>query len=258
MILLFITAFLGGIAVILSPCVIPILPILLAGGTGGKLKPLGIVSGFIIVFTVIFVSLSALTNIIPVAPRIITVVGSVLLIAFGLVLAIPKFHMLWEVGISRLMMKFNTTSSNSSVKENSNGFVSGLGVGSSLGLVWSPCVGPVMAGVLTLSFSGGSNTASVLSAFFWSLGAGLPMLGVVYGGRAFSEKLKKFQKNSSVILQVFGVILILSGIMILSGFDKTITAWFLEILPEHLNFAENIGQNEVIKSLIDEHILNKK
>lgn len=117
------------------------------------------------------------------------------------------------------------------VPQNSSGFGGGLAVGAGLGLAWSPCVGPIMASVITLALNQQVDTGAVAVTLAFSLGTALPMAAIMLGGRQLARRLSWFQANSSRIQQVLGVILVLTGVAIFLGWDRQIQILLLTWFP---------------------------
>ena len=161
MLLLIGFAFLAGIVTVLSPCILPVLPVVLSGSVGGgKSRPWGIITGFIVSFTVFTLTLSALVQTLGLDPDVLRWVAAGLILVFGLVLVVPvlkdKF-MAWTTAL--------VSRSTAPVRPGkpAGGYWSGLVLGLGLGVVWTPCVGPIMASVITLALSQSVDASS--SAF---------------------------------------------------------------------------------------------
>ena len=146
-------AFLSGIVTVASPCVLPVLPFLLSGAIGGRLRPYGIITGFILSFTVFTLLLSTIVRVLNIPPDATRLISVGLLLAFGLTLLIPALHTVYERFSTQSVSRLNTggqiSSSKNSGPDSSNGFVGGVMVGGTLGLLWTPCVGPIMSAVIT-------------------------------------------------------------------------------------------------------------
>ena len=140
-------AFLGGVITVLSPCILPVLPIVLsASAAEGKRRPYGIISGFIVSFTVITLSLAAIVRQFNFSPGVLRTVAAVVILILGLTLLVPRLQLLFEKAAASL-------SRTKGVQSARNGFSGGFITGLSLGLVWAPCVGPIMAAVITLAIT---------------------------------------------------------------------------------------------------------
>src|SRR4051812_47012299 len=142
MVLLVLFGFLAGAATALSPCVLPVLPIVLSAGlTGGRRRPLGIVTGLAASFTFATVALVYVISALGLSDSLLRTVAIVVLITFGLTLAIPAASARAEGWLSRLTGRVRVGTA--------DGFWSGFLVGTGLGLVYAPCAGPILAGVIT-------------------------------------------------------------------------------------------------------------
>ena len=100
------------------------------------------------------------------------------------------------------------------------GFWGGVPVGLSLGLVWTPCVGPIMASVIGLALTRRVDGGSVLITLAYSLGTSVPMLAVMFGGRALLARVPALTRNAAGIQKGFGVLMILVGVAIGLGWDR--------------------------------------
>src|ERR1039458_10313643 len=136
MIILLIFAVLAGAGTALSPCVLPVLPALLsAGGVGGRLRPLGVVLGLSVTFTVTIVGLAKVVDGVGLGSDPLRAVAVVVLLVFGLVLLMPNVAARSEAPRPR-PARFGPRSTG-------DGFLSGIPVGAALGFVYTPCASPI-------------------------------------------------------------------------------------------------------------------
>src|SRR3989344_8167119 len=150
MLILLLFAFISGLVTILAPCIWPLLPIILSATTsGGRAKPLGIALGIITSFAIFTLTLSYIVKIIPFDPDILRLFAVIVIGFLGLTLVVPKLTQLLEGFVSRLSSKFAPTQDPNLPPK--TGFWSGYITGFSLGLVWSPCAGPILATIATLA-----------------------------------------------------------------------------------------------------------
>ena len=202
-------AFVAGVITILSPCVLPLLPLILATAVQeGKARPLGVIVGFIAAFSAATLALSALVRLLGVPPDINRTVSAVVLIVLGLVLLVPALQLQFERWAGSIAGRAPTTAG--------NGFGGGLVVGLGLGLAWTPCVGPIMASVITLALNqevgpGDRHHARLLAGHGAADGA------VLVGGRQLVRRLGWFQRNAMTIQRIFGGVLVLTGLAICSA-----------------------------------------
>src|SRR4051812_42452020 len=177
MVLLMAFAFLAGIGTALSPCVLPVLPIALsAGATGGSRRPLGIVTGLALSFTFATVALVYVIHALGLPDDLLRKLAIAGLIGFGVALAVPPIGDRLEARLSRLARGRGTRGSED------GGFGSGLLVGASLGLVYAPCAGPILAGVITLSASQTFTAGRLTTALAYGLGSAVALFVLLVGG----------------------------------------------------------------------------
>ena len=236
MIILILFAFLSGIVTILSPCILPVLPIILSGSVGGKNKPIGVILGFVTSFSIFTLVLSTLVQLLNIPSDALRVAAVVLIIMFGLTMVIPKFQELFEIFVSRF----------AGIKQTkpTNGFIGGIVVGLSLGLVWTPCVGPIIASAISLAVTQRVDGGAILIILAYSLGTAIPMFAIMLGGKNLIKRFPKLLNNSAKIQQMFGVLMILVGLLIATGFDRKFQTAVLKLLPNYgtgLTAVENNG-----------------
>jgi cytochrome c biogenesis protein CcdA len=107
----------------------------------------------------------------------------------------------------------------------------GFFLGMSLGVLWIPCVGPILGAVLALVASAGDMTYGALMLFVYSVGMSLPMLSIAYYGKKVTNRYKWFSRNGELLKKLSGLVLILVGIMLLFGVDKLLIKWLSPYFP---------------------------
>lgn len=247
MIILILFAFLAGIVTILSPCILPILPIVLASSADtGKKRPFGIVTGFILSFTFFTLTLSAIVRATGFSADGLRSVAVVVVALFGLSMLIPKFQIFMEKVLSNLGGLSPKNSQNS-------GFVGGVLVGLSLGLVWAPCVGPILASVITIAATSKINFAAIVITLAYSLGTAIPMFGITYGGRNLLNRVPWLLRNSGNIQKVFGVLMILTSLSLYLNLDRKFQTYVLETFPSYglglTKFEDNAFVSKALQQL---------
>ncbi len=222
----FVFGFLAGVVTILSPCVLPLLPVILATSTlEGRLRPLGLIIGFAAFFTLITLALSLLVRQFSIPPDVHRTAAAVIFIIMGLVLAVPALKARFELSASQAVGRFG------SVGGRSSGFAGGLLAGAGLGLAWTPCVGPIMASVITLALNQETTVSSALTALSFSLGTAMTMGLFVLFGRSLYARTGFLKANSARIQQAMGILILLVGIAIWSGFDRSIQIALFKAFP---------------------------
>src|SRR5919204_569918 len=180
MVLLTLFALVAGAATAVTPCVLPVLPALLsASALGGRRRPLGIVLGLALTFTVAVVALASLVKGVGVAGNGVRVLAEIVLIGFGLSLLLPRVAARIEAPLAGLPRLGPRT--------RGSGFWSGLGVGGALGFAYTPCAGPILAAVISVSATQGTSAQLVTIALAYAAGSGLVLLALGLGGRRLAE-----------------------------------------------------------------------
>jgi cytochrome c biogenesis protein CcdA/thiol-disulfide isomerase/thioredoxin len=245
MIVLLVFAFVSGIITILSPCILPVLPIVLAGGSsGGKARPFGVISGFVVSFSFFTLALSAIVQALGVPADAMRYVAIALIVIFGLVMLIPKLFAGFEIAVSRIASRGSGAGSGRGISKPKAGFWGGIPVGLSLGLVWTPCVGPIMASVISLALSQKVDGGSIFVTLAYTVGTAIPMLAIMLGGRALIAKVPALSRNAGGIQRVFGVVMILMGVALAFQWDRQVQTAVLRAFPSYgagLTTIENLS-----------------
>jgi len=177
MTLLMVFALIAGAGTALSPCVLPVLPaVLAAGATGGRRRPLGIVTGLALSFTIATVALVYVIEALGLPDGLVRDLAIAVLIAFGLSLLLPPLGDRIEAAISRLVP--------APARPGGEGFGSGLLVGASLGLIYAPCAGPILAGVITVSASQEFTAGKLAVALSYAIGSAIVLYALILGGHS--------------------------------------------------------------------------
>src|SRR3990167_4831428 len=241
MLLLILFAFLAGIVTILSPCILPILPVVLAGSVGeGKRRPFGIVTGFVISFTVFTLFLTTIVKATGIPPDSLRLLSVLVIFTFGISLITPGFQAFIEKLFARLPHLPTT---------NRSGFGGGLILGLGLGLLWTPCVGPILASVISLALTGTVTFSAFAITLAYSLGTAIPMFIVIYTGRSV---LGRLQPYSSFIQKTFGVLMILTAIAIYFNLDRKFQTYVLQVFPKYGAGLTQLEDNPGVKRQLDQ------
>src|SRR3954452_10373343 len=197
MALLALFAFIAGAATAVSPCVLPVLPIVLsAGATGGRRPPLGIVTGLTFSFTFATVALVYVIDALGLPDDALRTASILILAGFGLSLLVPAASARVEATLQRMAPRARAG-------DPGGGFGSGLLVGFSLGFVYAPCAGPILAGVITVSASQSFTAGRLAVAFAYGLGSAVILYALMLGGRRVTRRLSRqsgrFQMTTGVV-----------------------------------------------------------
>jgi cytochrome c-type biogenesis protein len=220
----------AGSLTTLSPCVFPLLPLVVGGALQGhRLAPLAMGAGMTASFGLIGVILGALGPALGIDSDVVRIGGAVLLIAFSLVMLIPA----WGERFTQWMMPIATSANAASMKLDSGSLTGALLLGAVLGLVWSPCSGPLLGSALTLVASEGGLLRGGVVLGVFGLGASIPLVAVAYASRSgFTRARHWVLTRIERVRTGFAVILGLTGLAILTGADKWLEAKVLGVLPQ--------------------------
>lgn len=241
MLLLIMFSLLSGIVTVLSPCVLPVLPIVLSSSAAsGKRRPLGVITGLIISFSLFTLAISQIVRWLGLSAQTLRIVAVTVIGLLGLSMIVPKFNEWVERALS-----FIPRMANNEPKEGS-GFWPGFLTGLSLGLVWAPCAGPILASVTALAATQQVSFASVLVVVAYAVGSGIPLLAIAYGGRSLIKKVPALSNNLGRVQQVFGVVMILTAILIAVNVDVLVTAWLTDRLPGLSSSLSNFESSQSV------------
>lgn len=207
-------AFIEGLALILSPCILPILPIILSVSIdGSRRRPYGVILGFIISFALFTFFSRQLVLWFGLDLNWVRNISFGLLLLLGFVMVsvylTEKFTLLTQ-RLGNLGLQATTTSN---MRDSS--FSSGVIFGALIGLIWTPCAGPILAAVIVESILQQSSIASFMTVFAFAIGAAIPMLIIALFGRALTSKIKFFEAHAVFIRKLLGVIIIASVIVMI-------------------------------------------
>ena len=226
MALLILFGFVAGAATALSPCVLPVLPIALsAGATGGRRRPLGIVAGLAVSFTFATVALVYVISALGLPPDLLRKLAIVVLLGFGIVLMIPPLAARLEAWMSGFAGRAGVA------RSNGDGFWSGTAVGLSLGLVYAPCAGPILAGVITVSASQSFNAGRLAVALSYGIGSAVVLYFLMLGGRKVVSPLARRGAGLQVAM---GAVMVVVALAMLGNYDIRFQNKIASDLPSFL------------------------
>lgn len=240
-------AFMSGLATILAPCIWPILPVVLSSSaTGGKRTPLGITLGIMLSFGVLTLVLSYVVSALSFDPEILRYIAVFILFIMGLTLIMPHLSSMLETAVSKISSKFLP---NSAI--DTNGFGRGFVTGLSLGVVWTPCAGPILATIAALSATQAVSGKLVLVTFIYVLGVGVPLFLFAVLGRKLFSTSSKLSKFTGSVQQVFGVIILTTAFLILTGYDRIVQAKLLDAFPSYSTALTKLEDNSQVQKGLD-------
>jgi cytochrome c biogenesis protein CcdA len=167
----------------------------------------------------------------------------VVIASFGISLLVPQFQLFLEKLFSHLTSLVPNT-------QNNSGFVGGLAIGLSIGLLWTPCVGPILASVITLAITGTVTLDSFLITIAYSLGTALPMFLVMLGGQNILRRVPFLLSNLNNIQKLFGLLMVLTSIGLYFGIDRSLQACVINVFPNYSDIITKFENADLIKSLL--------
>jgi cytochrome c biogenesis protein CcdA/thiol-disulfide isomerase/thioredoxin len=215
-------AFIEGLALIISPCILPVLPLVLSTSIdGGRRRPFGIILGFILTFALFALGSRQLVVLFNINLDYIKY-GSLALLTLLGVLFLSEKLLARFASLTERLANFGMQSSN--IKR--DGFLSGIMIGALIGLVWTPCAGPIMASALIQIIRAERNLNAIMLIFAFSFGAGLPMFIISLTGRKLIMKLRFISNHSALVHKTLGIMILSSIALISFGVNAAdLTSW---------------------------------
>ena len=221
-------ALLAGIVTVAAPCTLPVLPVLLGASIGQttKARPVFIALGFVASFTVVAIVFSAITQILGIDSDSLRTVAIGLLLIFG-------FLMLWPRPLNWLGARADNLLNRIDriPLQAQRGNVGGFVLGTTLGLVWTPCAGPVLASILTVIATAPHIEWGALLLMIYAVGAAVPMLAIAYGGQFATTRVRSLARFSHRLQQGFGVLVMVFAVAMYLQYDVLVTAWLSQFYP---------------------------
>jgi cytochrome c biogenesis protein CcdA len=224
--------FLAGLLSTLSPCVLPIIPILLGSAVNAHRRaPLALAGGLAISYAVIGTGLAWAGSALDLDPSIFRSVGAVILGLLGLVLISTSLQQRFAYATAGMGDAGNNLIS----RMNLDGLWGQFAIGLVLGVVWSPCVGPTLGAAVVLASQGTQLPQVALLMGIFGMGAALPVVALAYVSRGAMMKLRgKLLQAGKTGKMILGAVMIALAALILSGIDKPIEAWLVDHSPAWL------------------------
>jgi cytochrome c biogenesis protein CcdA/thiol-disulfide isomerase/thioredoxin len=236
MLILVLFAGLAGAGTALSPCVLPVLPALLsAGGVGGRRRPVGIVLGLSVTFTVTIVGVAMVVDGVGLGSDPLRDIAIVVLLGFGLALLLPGVSARIEAPLSRL--------AGLGPRSKGDGFRSGLLVGGALGFVYTPCASPILAAVISVSAASGRTLVIALS---YAFGSALVLFALILGGRRLFDRVRQAGRGP-LLQRVLGTVLILTALAMLTNLDVNFDQFVAQHIP-NVNLTASLECSPTVTS----------
>jgi len=196
----------AGLASVLSPCVLPVVPVIVAGAERkDPLRPLLVVLGLSLSFMAMGAVSSLFGALLVGKTRTIELAGAGVIMTLGIMV-------LFDLNIFKRLYRL------SNIRVAGEGRFSAIVLGMALGLVWVPCIGPFLSSILAMVGTSGQLLKGVVLLAFYSLGLAIPMLAVAYSSHVLQRRLRLLAQHESLVRYVSGSILLAFGLYsILAG-----------------------------------------
>ncbi len=250
--------FLGGLITGISPCILPVLPVIFfsgtqsaradtTGGAGGvaletkptlsdRLRPYRVIAGLVLSFSVVTLAGSALLSLLHLPQDAIRWVALIALLLIGTGLIFPKFEALLEKPFSKLPQKQFGSSSD------------GFGLGIALGVLYVPCAGPVLAAIVIAGATGTIGVPTIVLTLSFAVGAALPLLFFALAGRRVAERVAAFRRRQREIRITAGVVTILLAVAL--AFN--VPAALQRAIPDYTgSLQERVGGDDQIREKLN-------
>ena len=225
-------AYLAGLLTLINPCVLPVLPIVLASSLHqDRRAPVALAAGLSLSFVVLGLGVTAIGPALGVDSDIVTQVAALVMVAFGLVMLVPAFSRQFATATAGLAARADAQIDQTSASGLGGQFVSGA----LLGAVWSPCIGPTLGAAIALASTGDSlgRAGAIMLAF--ALGVSTLILGLAYGAKSALRRrqtwLRALAERSKPIM---GVVFVLVGAALWFRLHHVAEAWLIDTLPPWL------------------------
>jgi cytochrome c biogenesis protein CcdA/thiol-disulfide isomerase/thioredoxin len=234
----------AGAGTALSPCVLPVLPVVLgAGVTGGRRRPAGIVAGLVLSFTFAIVALVYVIDALGLPDDLMRWIAIAVLFVFGVALFVPVISDRIEAALSRIAP--------GPAKVSGDGFGAGFLLGLSLGFVYAPCAGPILAGVITVSASQDFEAGRLAIALAYAVGTGAVLYVLMLGGRRLTDRLKPVQGQ---VQRLVGAVMVLFAVLMSFDIDTRFQTAIADDLPAFLvNPTEGIEDDEGVNDRLSSY-----
>jgi cytochrome c biogenesis protein CcdA/thiol-disulfide isomerase/thioredoxin len=225
--------FLGGLITGISPCILPVLPVIFFSGSTNR--PYRVIAGLVLSFGVVTLAGSALLSLLHLPQDALRWAGIIALTLIGIGLIVPRFEQLLERPFSRIP-QFNASEGRS-----------GFGLGLALGLLFVPCAGPVLAAIVLAGATGSIGLETVVLTISFAIGTAIPLLVFALAGQRVTERVGAFRRRQRSIRVVGGVVMICFAVAIMLNLPATLQ----RIIPDYTSPLQDkvAGSDDVAEKL---------
>lgn len=226
-------AFVAGVAGIVSPCVWPLVPVVVgSAAVGGRFGPYALAAGLSLSFAFAGTLLTFLLVNSGMDPEFFRLIAAGVLVAAGVVLVVPPLGERVAARLSAWIARSRWVSAFGAGPAVSGPWYGQLGIGALLGVVWLPCIGPTLGAAVALASMGQQMPMAFATMLMFGAGTGsVLLLAGIASKRAFSRWDHALRTSGRAGRLVLGWMLLLLGTFVLTGFDKALETWALRLLP---------------------------
>ena len=239
-------AFLAGVLTILAPCTLPVIPFVLGGSAGAdRRRVTGMIAGFAATFVLMTTVVAAVFVALDISTSILRTLAVVALGLVGVTLAVPAVDALVARAIpgrsapgmpaisdgttADTTMQADGTNAAADGGSRRGGFLTGFLLGAAIGIVWAPCVGPLMASVITAAAVAGPSIDGISISLAYVVGAALPLAVIARWGRRATARVNG--QRAIRLRRGFGVAMVAASLIVLTGLDLPLQARLTAALP---------------------------
>ncbi len=224
-------AFLAGTLTVINPCILPLLPIVVAAAfANGRLGAAALVLGLVAGFATLGILVNATGALFGIGETTLRNAVAVLLVVFAAVLLIPAL----ERRFSNMVAPVGAAGANLAARASNYGIAGQFLVGILLGAIWAPCSGPSVGAALSLAAEAGGYLTAAARMTAFALGAALVLFLVAMGARSLASRSGGIARIAPYAKKIAGTAFLLVGTLMLTGFDKIMEAWLLDFMPDWL------------------------
>jgi cytochrome c biogenesis protein CcdA len=225
-------AFLAGLVSILSPCVLPLLPVVLGTAMSEhRLGPVALAAGLALSFLVLGLFIATIGFSLGLDSELFSTLAAIMLLVVGVVLMVPVL----QARVSLATAPLGTWAQQRFGGGAKNGIAGQFGVGILLGAVWTPCVGPTLGAASVLASQGRDLIQVALTMLVFAVGTALPLLLLgIMSREALMRSRGRMLATGTTGKAALGLVLVATGALILTGYDKSVEAGLLRLVPEWL------------------------
>jgi cytochrome c-type biogenesis protein len=222
-------AFLAGLLSVLSPCILPLLPIVFgAAASEHRMGPAALAAGVVLSFVAIGLFVATVGFALGLDGDVFRTVGAILMIGVGVVLAMPSL----QVRLATAGGPISNWADHRANAVQSRGPAGQFAIGLLLGAVWSPCVGPTLGAASVLAAQGKSSGQVALTMIAFGVGAAAPLVAIGFASRqALARQRARLIAGGKGAKIVLGALLIILGVMIVSGLDRRLETVLVDWSP---------------------------